>query len=325
MYHPTTRVLAVLELLLARGQLSGAELAQRLEVDRRTVRRYITMLQDLGIPVAAERGRHGAYRLRPGYKLPPLLFSEDEALALTLGLLAVRRLGLDATAGGAPAAVGALAKLDRVLPEALRERLRAVQDVLALSLPAPAATAPAPAGATVLTLSAAAQQGRRVWLRYLSAREEETERAFDPYGLVYRAGRWYAVGWCHLRGGVRVFRIDRVQQAELRPETFTPPAGFDSVGYLLRSLASTPSAWPVEVLLEVPLEVAQRRVPPVVATLEETPAGVLLRAGTDDLDWMARFLVNLDLPLVVRRPPELREALRRLAARVADLAALPRR
>jgi predicted DNA-binding transcriptional regulator YafY len=162
-------------------------------------------------------------------------------------------------------------------------------------------------------------------MRYVSAREEGTERAFDPYGLVYRAGRWYAVGWCHLRGGVRVFRMDRVQQAELRPETFTPPAGFDSVAHLLRSLANTPSAWPVEVLLEVPLEVAQRRVPPVMATLEETPEGVLLRAGTDDLDWMARFLVNLDLPLVVRRPPELREALRRLAARVADLASGPRR
>src|SRR5262245_22239227 len=153
MNHPTTRVLAVLELLQARGRVSGAELAARLEVDRRTVRRYITMLQDLGIPVASERGRYGTYRLRPGYKLPPLLFNEDEALALTLGLLAVRRLGLDATAGGAPAAEGALAKLDRVLPQTLRERLRAVQDVLALSLPAPAQPEPAPAGATVLTLS----------------------------------------------------------------------------------------------------------------------------------------------------------------------------
>ncbi len=87
MYHPTTRVLTVLELLQSRQQLSGAELASRLEVDRRTVRRYVTMLQDLGIPVEGERGRHGGYRLRPGFKLPPLMFTEDEALALTLGLL----------------------------------------------------------------------------------------------------------------------------------------------------------------------------------------------------------------------------------------------
>jgi len=368
-YHPTTRVLAVLELLQARGRLSGPELATRLEVDRRTVRRYVTMLQDLGIPVEAERGRHGGYRLRPGYKLPPLLFTEDEALALTLGLLAVHRLGLVsldgagaagpeggdahpfpgqtlrssdpggasdrlagagagaggesdrlAGAGRALAVEGALAKLDRVLPAALRERLRAVQDVLALSLPVPAQPEPAPAGATVLTLSTAARQGRRVGLRYRSWRGEESERDLDPYGLVYRAGRWYVVGWCHLRGGVRVFRLDRVLAADLRPLTFTPPAGFDSVEYVMHSLANVPSDWTAEVLLEVPMEVARQRVPPVVATLDETEEGVVLRAGTDSLDWLARYLVTIDLPLVVRRPPELRDALRRLADRVADLA-----
>jgi predicted DNA-binding transcriptional regulator YafY len=352
-YHPATRVLAVLELLQARGRLSGPELATRLEVDRRTVRRYVTMLQDLGIPVEAERGRHGGYRLRPGYKLPPLLFTEDEALALTLGLLAVHRLGLvsldgagaagpgggesdqlagaagpgggesDQPGGGgrARAVEGALAKLDRVLPAARRERLRAVQDVLALSLPVPAQPEPAPAGATVLTLSTAARHGRRVGLRYRSWRGEESERDLDPYGLVYRAGRWYVVGWCHLRGGVRVFRLDRVLAADLRPQTFTPPAGFDSVEYVMRSLANVPSDWTAEVLLEVPIEVARQRVPPVVATLEETEEGVVLRAGTDSLDWLARYLVTIDLPLVVRRPPELRDALRRLADRVADLAA----
>ncbi|MDP9471495.1 MAG: HTH domain-containing protein [Chloroflexota bacterium] len=94
MYHPTTRVLTTLELLQAHPQLSGIDLAARLEVDRRTVRRYVTMLQDLGIPVEAERGRHGGYRLRPGFKLPPMVFTDDEALALTLGLLTARRLGL---------------------------------------------------------------------------------------------------------------------------------------------------------------------------------------------------------------------------------------
>src|SRR5258708_1245731 len=98
MYFPTTRVLTILELLQSRQQLSGPELAQRLEVNARTVRRYITMLQDLGFPVEAVRGRHGSYRLRPGFKLPPLMFTEDEALALTLGLLVARQLGLTAAA-----------------------------------------------------------------------------------------------------------------------------------------------------------------------------------------------------------------------------------
>ncbi|MDQ3327603.1 MAG: HTH domain-containing protein, partial [Chloroflexota bacterium] len=111
MYHPTARVLAVLELLQSHGRMTGAELARRLEVHVRTARRYVETLQDLGIPVEAERGRYGAYRLRPGYKLPPLMFSEDEVLALTLGLLAARKLGL---AAAAPAVEGTLAKVERV-------------------------------------------------------------------------------------------------------------------------------------------------------------------------------------------------------------------
>src|SRR5216117_2231452 len=132
MYHPTTRLLAVLELLQSRGRIGGGELARRLEVDERTVRRYVTMLRDLGIPIEAERGRYGAYRLRPGFKLPPLMFTEDEAIALTLGLLAARRLGLTAAA---PATAGALAKVERVLPDAVRERVQALQDALVIEIP----------------------------------------------------------------------------------------------------------------------------------------------------------------------------------------------
>src|SRR5690348_4993803 len=185
MYFPTTRVLTILELLQSRQQLSGPELAKRLEVNIRTVRRYITMLQDLGIPIEGERGRHGSYQLRPGFKLPPLMFTEDEALALTLGLLAARRLGLTVAA---PAVEGALAKIERVLPTALRERVQAVQETLVLDV--------TPAGVTptteiVSTLSTAAQQGHRVWMRYQSWQSEPTERAVDLYGLVYRSGFWY--------------------------------------------------------------------------------------------------------------------------------------
>src|SRR5579864_5540803 len=135
MYHPTTRVLTVLELLQSHRQMSGPRLAERLEVDIRSVRRYITMLQELGIPIEAERGRYGTYRLRPGFKLPPLMFTEDEALALTLGLLAAKRLGL---AVAAPAVEGALAKIERVLPATIRERVQAVQETLVLDFTPPA-------------------------------------------------------------------------------------------------------------------------------------------------------------------------------------------
>src|SRR3954454_14144537 len=113
MYHPTTRLLTVLELLQTYPRLSGPELAARLEVDVRTVRRYIMMLQDLGIPVEGEIGRYGGYALRPGYKLPPLMFTEDEVVALTVGLLMARQVGLGTNS---TAVAGALAKLERVLP-----------------------------------------------------------------------------------------------------------------------------------------------------------------------------------------------------------------
>src|SRR5579863_4789757 len=126
-YRPTARVLAVLELLQSHGRMTGAELARRLEVHIRTVREYVVMLQDLGIPVEAERGRYGAYRLRPGYKLPPLIFTEDESLALTLSLLLARENGLAQTS---PAVESVLAKVERVLPQATRARIQAVEQTV---------------------------------------------------------------------------------------------------------------------------------------------------------------------------------------------------
>jgi len=314
MYFPTTRVLTVLELLQSHQQLSGPDIAERLEVNPRTVRRYITMLQDLGIPVEAARGRHGTYRLRPGFKLPPLMFTEEEALALTLGLLAARKLGL---AVAAPAVEGALAKVERVLPATLRARVQAVQETLVFDFTPPAV---APTSEVIGTLCAAVQQKRQVRLRYQSWESEITERNVDLYGLVYRASFWYAVGYCHLREGLRVFRLDRVLDAATGQETYTQPPGFDCLAYVTRSIAMTPGDWLVDVLLETTLEEAQQIVPPALATLEQTPNGVALRCYVNRLDWIAHFLAGLNCPLVVRQPPELREALQRLAGKIAEMA-----
>ena len=317
MYHPTTRVLTVLELLQSHRKISGPKLAERLEVDIRSVRRYITMLQDLGIPIEAERGRYGTYRLLPGFKLPPLMFTEDEALALTLGLLAARRLGLTITA---PAVEGALAKIDRVLPAALRERVQSVQQTLVLDLISPETYVSSPGGSMVLTFSTAARQERRIWMRYRAGSADETERTVDPYGLVYHVGLWYMVGHCHLRNGLRVFRLDRVQHAELLDDEFTRPPNFDTLGYLMRTLATMPDTWKVEVLLETTLEEARQRVPAALATLEETPKGVIFRCYVQTLEWIAHFLVGLHLSLVVLEPPELRETLKQVAVEIVQLA-----
>jgi predicted DNA-binding transcriptional regulator YafY len=313
-YHPTTRLLTALELLQSRRQLSGPELADRLEVNVRSVRRYITMLQDLGIPVEGERGRYGAYRLRPGFKLPPLMFSEEEALALVLGLATARRLGL---AEPALAAEGALAKIERVLPVALRERVQAVQESLVLALSAPA---PMPNSELVVTLGVAVRQKRQVWLRYRSWAGEETERTFNPYSLVYREGRWYTVGYCQLREDIRVFRLDRVIEASLRDETFTSPAAFDALGHVERAIARTPGIWHVVVLLKTTLAEARGQIPPALATLEETENGVIMRCYVNQLEWIAHVLAGLGCPLVIQQPDELRLALAEHARHLAQWA-----
>lgn len=314
MYFPTTRVLTVLELLQSHHQLSGPEIAERLEVNTRTVRRYIMMLQDLGIPVEAGRGRHGAYRLRPGFKLPPLMFTEEEALALTLGLLAARKLGL---AVAAPAVEGALAKIERVLPPTLRERVQAVQETLVFDFTPPAIR---PSSAVVSTLCAAVQQERRVQLCYQAWEAGITERAVDLYGLVYRAGFWYAVGYCHLREGVRVFRLDRVVRAEMGGDTYTRPRDFDCLTYVSDSIAMVPATWLVDVLLETTLVEAQHMVPPGLATLEQGADGVVLRCYVNNIDWVAHMLAGLPFPMIIRQPPELYHALRRLAQKVTAMA-----
>jgi predicted DNA-binding transcriptional regulator YafY len=313
MYSPTTRVLTVLEMLQSHSCLTGTEISRRLEVDVRTVRRYIATLEELGIPVTADRGPDGGYRLMPGFKLPPLMLSEDEALALILGLRAARSLGLTAHA---PGVEGALAKVERVLPVQVRDRVRAVEAMLVWDLGA--RPGPGPDSGPVLTLGTAAREERRVRLRYRQKDGKETERAFDPYGLVCRHRRWYVIGHCHLRDELRLFRLDRITGLETQPETFQRPQNFDVLAAVLATLGSIPRAWSLEVMLHTTLEIARCHISAETALLEEKDENsVLLRGHTDDLDCMARRLASLGCPLEVRQPPELRDALRRHAAQIA--------
>jgi predicted DNA-binding transcriptional regulator YafY len=307
MTKPTTRVLAVLELLQAHGQVSGSEIAARLEVDVRTVRRYIATLEEMGIPVVADRGRAGGYALVAGFKLPPMMFSDDEALALSVGLLAARSLGLDSAA---PAIAGAQAKLERTMPAQLRQRVRAVDETVQLGL----RRANAAAGhAALAQLSVAARAGRRVRLAYVDAAGKASERAVDTYGLAFHDGCWYAVGWCHLRGDVRSFRLDRIGAMETLCESFERPASFDALAYLVRSVATLPRAWKVEVLLKTTLERAQAQFFDTIGVFEQADEGVVMHNQSDDIDWFARQLASMPFGFEIRQPPELREALRRCA------------
>jgi predicted DNA-binding transcriptional regulator YafY len=314
MSQPTTRVLALLEMLQAREVTGGAELARALEVDRRTLRRYIVMLEELGIPIVTTQGRYGGYQVVPGFKLPPMIFSDDEALALAVGLMAARGLGL---AESMPAMASARAKLERVFPAKLKSRLRAVDESVALEL----TRSGAPIDQRVLgMLCGATQERRRVRMTYQSRSDEQTEREFDPYGLVYRSGRWYIVGWCHLRRGLRSFRLDRVVSASSLPMPFERPADFDALAYLRQSIAMIPRAHTVEVLLETDLARAQCALVPYVGVLECVEGGVLLRAQADNLEWIARELARLPFDFNVRAPAALRSSLAGLGKRLEDLA-----
>lgn len=315
MSHPASRVLTVLELLQAHGRLSGSELARRLDVDVRTLRRYIRVLEDIGIPITAERGRYGAYALVPGFKLPPLMFGDDEALALSLGLLAARRLGL---ADAAPAVASAQAKLERVMPAALQRRVRAVAETVTLDLSYTPTTTD---GEALLQLSAAAQSQRCVCLDYRAADGATSRRDFDPYGLTWRGGRWYALGHCHLRKALRSFRLDRIVSVAALDRSFGRPAYFDAAAELELSLANLPRAIAVEVLLHCDLAAVQAERLGSIGVFEARGDGVLLRTRTDGLDWFARQLAALPFAFDILLPDDLRAA---LAAHLARLQAAAR-
>jgi predicted DNA-binding transcriptional regulator YafY len=315
MAAPTTRVLAVLELLQSHGRMSGAELARRVGVDVRTLRRYIVMLEDLGIPLTAERGRYGAYMLVAGFRLPPMMFTNDEAVALSVGMVAARGLGL---AEAASAVESAQAKLARVMPDKLKRHVRAIADTVKVDMSHTVNTPDNNAALIALTTAAQAQQ--RVRLHYDSARGVHTEREFDPYGLAWWAGGWYAVGMCHLRRDLRSFRLDRVGEVAPLGHAFLRPAGFDPLDQLMRSMANLPRANVIEVWLHTDLHTAREAFSLAFGMLELADDGVLLRSSADDLDWFARQLAGLRFDFDIRAPAALRTALANRAARLQALA-----
>jgi predicted DNA-binding transcriptional regulator YafY len=314
MYSPTTRLLTVLELLQSRKQISGTEIAQRLEVDGRTVRRYIVMLQDMGIPVEAERGPYGSYQLQRGYKLPPLMFTDTEAIALTLGLIAMREFHFPVDVA---AVEGALAKTERVMPEKLLWQARSLQEAITFNVtPTPALLQ----NDFVATLSSAIRERKQVFLRYQSWNGEVSERAFDAYGIVFNEGIWYTAGYCHLREDLRTFRMDRVVALEPLEESFERPENFDAVQHVIDSIISMPGSEQLEVLFKTTFEHARQVIPVFMGTLEAGDDGVMFRRSASQLEWIIPFLTSLDFPVIVLKPESVRERLRQMAARALEMA-----
>jgi predicted DNA-binding transcriptional regulator YafY len=312
--RPTARVLALLELLQGGGVHTVPTLAERLSVDERTVRRYAAHLIDLGIPVEAQRGRYGGYRLAPGYKLPPLMFTDDEAVAVVLGLVLGERSGLVPSAS-------AVAKVRRVLPAALAQRIEALMSTVDFTAPARTAlgpSSPTALGDALLLLAEAARHHRSVQLEYTNWAGRSGSRGLDPYGLVFHSGRWYVTGRDHSRDAVRTFRIDRIGHVRLTGAEFSPPAEFDPVGHVLAGLAAVPYDHRLSVILHTDLTEARRRLPPAVGTLTAVAEGVRLQGRAQRLDGAAQMLASLGWPFTVESPDELRDEVRALAMRLHD-------
>ncbi|MEV0906876.1 helix-turn-helix transcriptional regulator [Streptomyces hokutonensis] len=315
----TARVLALLEILQSGGLRTVPDLAARLGVDERTVRRYVGHLLELGVPVDSVRGRYGGYRLAPGYRMPPLMLTDEEALAVVLGLLAGRRAGL--VTASAAAGESATAKLLRVLPAALRRRLDALLDTADFTARPRAATAPETE--VLLELAEAALHRRPVAIGYTDRKGRESDRTVLPYGLVAHSGRWYLTGADPADGEVRTFRLDRVTALRVRSGSFEVPAEFDPAATVLDSLARTPWTHDVSLRIRGSVQHIREHLPAAIATVTTPDEGtdwVRVRIRAERLDWIPPVLAALDRPFVVERPAALRDLVRALARRLDEYA-----
>ncbi|WP_433043596.1 helix-turn-helix transcriptional regulator [Dactylosporangium sp. CS-033363] len=328
MTRPTARVLALLEVLQRGGTRTAAELAGLLGVDERTIRRYVEHLVDLEVPVRTVRGRHGGFRLAPGYRMPPLMLTGEEALAVLLGLLASRRSGL--TAAPAAATESAAAKVRRVLPRPIGERLDAVLSTLDFT--APARTAATPETGVLLTLAEAARDRHPVELTYAGRNTpagngggelgagpgvRTTVRTVHPYGIVAHSGRWYLTAADAAHGEVRTFRLDRIRSVTALPGTFTAPADFDPAAEVLSGIAHAPYRHAVSVVFAATADEVRRRLR--VAVVEELTGGQVrasFRAAS--LDWVPGALAAVNRPFAIESPEALRVEVRALAARLSE-------
>jgi predicted DNA-binding transcriptional regulator YafY len=311
MSRPASRLLGFLELLQSRPVVDGRAAAQDLGVTERTIRRYAVALHDIGVPVDGQPGVGGGYRLRAGTRLPPLMLSEGEAAAVSLGLVLAERRGL-------VAAGDALGKITRVLPERLARRIERLREEV--SLVGEPDSAPPASSETLLAVAEAVRRRRSLEIDYVRADGAESTRVIDPLGLVARRGRWYVPAQDHRSGELRTFRADRIGRAAIGAPAPLRPPDFDPAAHVVRMLARMPYEWRIEVLLDAPLDEMRRRVSPAVAELAADGDRTRLELGADTLEWAAGWLAGLGADFEVVRPDELRASIGGLAERLARAA-----
>ena len=311
-----SRLLALLSLLQARRDWPGPELARRLEVSGRTVRRDVDRLRQLGYPVESLTGPGGRYRLGAGAALPPLLLDEEEAVAIAVGL---RTAAWSAVTGIEETSLRALVKLEQVLPAHLRARVQAVG---ATAMPSPTG-GPTVDPQHLALLAAARRDGERVRFTYRRRDGETARREVEPHVLVALHRRWYLLAWDVARDGWRTFRIDRIADPVPASVRFAPreiPGG-DPVALVAAGQRAGANRYEARLTVRAPAETVLARVPRGWGDVTAIDAGSCeLRTGDDDLGWLALRIAMLNADVEVHEPPELRERLGEMAARLARAA-----
>jgi len=306
----SSRLLELLSLLQGRRDWPGSELAARLAVSPRTIRRDVDRLRTLGYPVDSLTGPAGGYRLRAGTAMPPLLLDEDEAIAIAVGLRTAARTSVT---GIEETALRALVKLEQVLPAQLRRRVAALGS---------ATVAAPPGGPTadpqeLTTIAAACRDHECIRFGYARRDGELTRRFVEPHALVHRGRRWYLVAWDRGRGAWRTFRLDRLEQLAPSGPRFTPRTlpGRDPAAFVERGIAGT--RYEARVTVHASAATVERRLPFLAGALKPIDDDRCeYRTADDNLEWLALRVAMLGVDFEVREPPELVAELRVLARRV---------
>lgn len=316
MLETSARLLELLALMQARRQWSGPELAERLEVGVRTVRRDIERLRRLGYPVEATPGLSGGYRLAAGASLPPLLLDDEEATAIAVGL---RTAAGSSVSGIEEASLRASVKLEQVLPARLRRRVGALSAATATI----ATGGPSVDPEALTVIASACRDAEGLLFEYRRRDGAESSRKVEPHSLVNFGRRWYLVAWDRDRLDWRSFRVDRLSEPAATGARFVPrtlPAA-DAAEYLASSLSATPHRYEARVTVHAPAKLVGERAPPRWGTIEPIDErSCEYRTGDDQLEWLALRLAMLGVDFEVHEPPELVDHVRALGDRLGRAA-----
>jgi predicted DNA-binding transcriptional regulator YafY len=311
MANTSSRTLRLLSLLQTHRYWSGHELADRLGVSVRTLRRDVDRLRELGYPVEAHRGVDGGYQLAAGAALPPLAVDDDEAVALVFGL---RAAATSAVAGIEDSSIRALSKIVQVMPPRLRRRVDALK---AVTVPAAWGTGPVVDAGALTTVAQACWDEERMRFSYQGREGDRTERQVEPHRLVSLGRRWYLVAYDLTRHDWRTFRLDRIDDPEATGARFRPrtlPAD-DAAAFVRAGIENVPRVHTIEALVHAPSRTVRAALGPWGTVEDAGERRCRLRMTADSLDWPALALGAIGAEFEVLTPPELVEHIREWAAR----------